>query len=135
MGFRMRRYLGSLPAAVLLSVLFAGVALANSDYHSTLNYNWNLWGGVRSYSGTTIGIDYWSTTIPAGRAGNQNAGLYKHNCFFFVCSDDLVGSTSGPYVGHITGSWSASSGDYRFHFWKNQDNVQIVSNDVWMWAR
>jgi hypothetical protein len=61
-------------------------------------------------------------------------GLYRESCFG-ICWYDLVGSTSGPYVGHIAGSWSASSGNYRFQFWKNQDGVQIVSNDVWMWAR
>lgn len=130
----MRRYLGSLLASVLLATLFAGVALANSDYHSTLNYNWLLNGPVRSYSGSTIGIEYWSTTIPAGRVGTQNVGLYRESCFG-ICWYDLVGSTSGPYVGHIAGSWSASSGNYRFQFWKNQDGTQIVSNDVWMWAR
>lgn len=90
---------------------------------------------MRSYTGSTVGIDFTSHTIPTGATDRgQTIGLYKHNCVLFVCNDDIVGSVNKPYRGFIAKTWTASNGDYRFRFTKVQDYVTVWSDDVHMFS-
>jgi hypothetical protein len=100
-----RRWIGMV---VLISVvLVPGVALASS-YSITYNFDSNLYGSQRSFSGQNIAV-YLNSTYNGPPSNNFTVKLYRDYWY----GSDYIGQGTAPSQGTTTIKWSnVGSGTY-----------------------
>lgn len=115
----------------LMLITFATVAFASS-FTSTFDFDSNLKGGTRTYTGTNMNISATSMSvggIQRGLSTTYTVSLYRSKTW----SNDYIGVKSFPRDSAGSAVWSnVGAGDYYFSFSKTIDGVWLKSTDVKM---